>query len=58
MIDFVLEVRISLTSRTSVQSVEQEKDDADANHPTQNKRVPPLAQIDFLDEVVDGGETI
>lgn len=57
MIDFVLEVTIRL-SRTSVQSVEQEEDDADTNHPTQNKRVPPLAQIDFLDEVVDGGETI
>lgn len=57
MFDFVLEVTIRL-SRTSVQSVEQQEDDADANHPTQNERVPPLAQIDFLDEVVDGGEAI
>lgn len=35
MIDFVLEVTIRLSS-ASVQSVEQEEDHADANHPTQN----------------------
>lgn len=57
MIDFAPKVTIG-PRRASVQRVEQEEDHADASHPAQNERVPPLAQIDFLDEVVDGGEAI
>lgn len=45
-------------SSASVECVKQQEYGADANHRTQNERVPPLAQIDFLDETVDGGETI
>lgn len=42
----------------SVEGVEQQEDGADANHATEDQRVSPLAQIDFLDEVVDGREAI
>lgn len=49
---------IDQLAKASVESVEQQEDGADANHRAQNYRVPPLAQIDFLDEAIDGGETV
>lgn len=42
----------------SVKSIEQEEDGADADHCAEDERVPSLPQVDSLDEIVDGWETI
>lgn len=42
----------------SVKSVEQEENGADANHCAEDERVPSLSQVDPLDEIVDGRETV
>lgn len=43
---------------TSVQSVEQQQDGAEADHRAQDERIPSFPQVDSLDEVVDGGEPV
>lgn len=41
-----------------MKSVEQEEDGADADHCAEDERVPSLPQVDSLDEIVDGWETV
>lgn len=41
-----------------MKSIKQEQDGADADHCAQDERVSPLPQVDSLDEIVDGRETI
>lgn len=41
-----------------MKSVEQEENGADADHRAEDERVPSLPQVDSLDEVVDGWETV
>lgn len=41
-----------------MERVEQEEDSADADHGAQDERVPSLPQVDSLDEIVDGWETV
>ena len=41
-----------------MESVQQEENGADANHPAQNEGVPPFPQVDPLDEVVDRREAV
>lgn len=42
----------------SVQSIEQEQNGAEADDWTEDQRVPPLPQVDPLDQIVDGREPI
>ena len=41
-----------------MESVEQEEDGADADHRAEDERVSSLPQVDSLDEIVDGRETV
>lgn len=51
-------LQISTRPMCSVKSVEQEENGADANHCAEDERVPSLSQVDPLDEIVDGRETV
>lgn len=42
----------------SVKSIEEEENGADADHCAQDERVPSLPQVDSLDEIIDGWETV
>lgn len=42
----------------SVKGIEQEENGADADHCAKDERVPSLPQVDSLDEIVDGWETV
>ena len=42
----------------SVESVQQQEDGAHADHGAENERVPSLPQVDSLDQVVNGWETV
>lgn len=42
----------------SVKGIEQEEDGAEANHGAEDEGVPPLPQVDSLDQIVDGRESI
>lgn len=42
----------------SVKGIEQEENGADTDHCAQDERVPPLPQVDSLDEIIDGWETV
>lgn len=41
-----------------MKSIEQEENGADADHCTEDERVPSLSQVDSLDEVVDSWEAV
>ena len=41
-----------------MKSVEQQENGADADHCAEDERVPSLPQVDSLDEIVDGWETV
>lgn len=45
-------------SACSVKSIEQEENGADADHCAEDEGVPSLPQVDSLDEIVDGWETV
>lgn len=44
--------------KPSVERIEQEENGADADHCAEDEGVPSLPQVDSLDEIVDGWETV
>lgn len=44
--------------KPSVKRIEQEENGADADHRAEDEGVPSLPQVDSLDEIVDGWETV
>ena len=47
-----------MSAKVLVKGVEEQEEGADTNNATKYYWVPPLPQVDSLDEVVDGWETI
>lgn len=41
-----------------MERIEEEENGADPNHSAEDQRVPSLSQVDSLDQIVDGWETI
>lgn len=54
----VLGLKDSAWALGSVESVEQQQNGAEADDRAEDQRVPPLPQVDPLDQIVDGGEAI